>query len=171
MNFEDLEVKDKAPYPEIEDATTDLRTVAVLKNLASGIRGELSAVLTYIYQSVIADKTHSQIANIFEEVAIVEMSHLDMLMHAISAFGGTPKYEDANGNAFGTRTLNYSQKLSEMLNSNIQSEEHAIKEYTEAINIVSNESLKKLFERIILDEQCHLKIFNTIKNNVEFLSI
>ena len=53
-------------------------------------------------------------ASIFEEIGIVEMMHLDMLMHAISDFGGVPRYEDANGNFFNFANLNYTMKLKEM---------------------------------------------------------
>ena len=171
MNFEDIEVRINKPYPEIENATTDMKTVAVLKNLASSSVGELEAVLNYIYQSVIANKTHRDIADLFEEIAIVEMEHLDMLMNAITAFGGVPKYEDCNGTMYSTKFVNYTQKLGEMLNNNIAAETVAIKDYTQAINFVSNESLIKLFERIILDEKRHLEIFRTLKDSVQFLSI
>lgn len=171
MNFEDIEVRINEPYPEIENATADLKTVAVLKNLASSSVGELEAVLTYIYQSIIANKTHKDIANLLEEIAIVEMEHMDMLMNAITAFGGVPKYEDCNGTMYSTKFINYTQKLSEMLNNNIAAENIAIKDYTQAINLVSNDSLIKLFERIIMDEKRHIEIFKTVKDCVQFLSI
>lgn len=171
MNLDEIEVRVDKPYPEIENAVADKMTVAILKNLAFSSASELEAVLTYIYQSVIADKTHADIANIFEEIAIVEMEHLDMLMHAITAFGGVPVYEDANGTMFNTRCINYTQKLNEMLNNDIYGEEMAIKSYTDAINKVSNQSLKDLFVRIILDEKKHAEVLRTIKDNVHFLSL
>ena len=105
MNFEDLEVKVNKPYPEIVNAKDDTKTVAILKNLVSSRVGEMTAVTQYIYQSVIADKTNEEIAEIFEEISIVEMIHLDMLMHAITMFGGIPKYEDSQGNFFNTSSL------------------------------------------------------------------
>ena len=171
MNFLDIEVKVDKPYPEITDAVDCPQTVAILKNLANSSVGELEAVLTYIYQSVIADKTHQEIADVFEEIGIVEMTHLDMLMHAITNFGGVPKYEDSYGTMFNTRTINYTQKLSEMLNNNIAAEEMAIKMYTDAIEKVKNQSLKDLFARIILDEKRHVEIFKLIRDNVKFMSI
>ena len=88
----DIDVKINKPYPEIAGAKENMHTVAVLKNLATSKTGELGGILQYIYQSVIADKSNPEIAGIFEEIGIVEMMHLDMLMHAIVAFGGIPKY-------------------------------------------------------------------------------
>ena len=171
MNFNDVEVRINKPYPEIENAEDDMETVAILKNLASSRMGELAGVLQYIYQSVIADKTHEEIAGIFEEIGVVEMMHLDMLMHAISDFGGIPKYEDAQGNFFNTANLNYGVKLKDMLDNNIKAENIAIESYKMAITRVKNQSLKDLFMRIIEDEMRHVEIFKRIRDNVQFMSI
>ena len=149
----------------------DLATVAILKNLANGRIGELGGVLQYVYQSVIADKTNQEIGGIFEEIGIVEMLHLDMLMHAISLFGGIPKYDDFKGNFFNTANLNYSTKLMDMLESNINAETISIDNYRMAMDRVKNHSLKELFARIIEDEERHLEIFKRIRDNVKFLSI
>ena len=171
MKFLDLDVKIDKPYPEITKAQEDLATVAILKNLANGRVGETGASMTYVYQSVIADKTNEEIAEIFEEIGVVEMMHLDMLMHAMTIFGGVPKYEDAQGNYFNAASLNYTMKLREMLDNNIKGETMAIENYRMAIARVSNASLKALFERIIEDEMRHIEIFKTIRDRVEFMSV
>ena len=171
MNFKEIEVKINKPYPEIVGAEFDKTTVAVLKNLASGRIGELAGVMQYVYQSVVADGKNEDIANIFEEIGIVEMMHLEMLMFAISDFGGVPKYDDSMGNFFNTANLNYSIKLMDMLDGNIKAETMAIENYQMAISKVKNKSLKELFERIIEDEKRHLEIFKQIKDNVEFMSV
>ena len=171
MNFDDVEVKVNKPYPEIKDAKDDMATVSILKNLASGRIGEFAGASQYIYQSVIADKTNEDIAKIFEEIGVVEMMHLDMLLHAITEFGGIPKYDDAQGIFFNTATLNYSLKLRDMLDNNIKAELMAIENYRTAISRINNDSLKRLFERIIEDEMRHVEIFKTIRDNVEFMSI
>lgn len=171
MDFKDIVVKVDKPYPEIVNAQDDVNTVAILKNLANGRVGETPAVMQYIYQSVVADKTNDEIGEIFEEIGVVEMIHLDMLMHAITMFGGVPKYEDGRSNFFNTSNLQYSIKLKDMLENNIRAETASIENYQMAINNVSNQSLKDLFERIIEDEKRHLSIFKQIKDSVEFMSI
>lgn len=171
MNFENIKVKVDKPYPEITNANIDMQTVSILKNLANSRGGELRAVLQYIYQSVIADNVEQEIASIFEEIGIVEMMHLDMLMHAITQFGGTPEYLDSQRNFFNTNIINYTTKLSEMLESNIQAETIAIDNYNQAISLVENQSLKDLFSRIIEDENQHIQVFKKIRDSVNFLSI
>lgn len=171
MDFENIKVRVDKPYPKIVGASADQMTVNILRNLAQSRTSELTAVLQYIYQSVVADKSADEIGAIFEEIGIVEMTHLDLLMHAITEFGGLPKYEDGRGNQFNTNYINYSVKLNEMLNNNILSEKRAIDEYNEAIKCVKNESLKDLFRRIIEDEQLHIKAFKYLLDSVEFLSV
>ena len=171
MNLQNIEVKVDKPYPEIVDAEYDVNTVAILKNLASGRLGEVAGAMQYIYQSVVADKSNEDIAEIFEEIGVVEMIHLDLLMHAITDFGGNPRYEDSQGRFFNVGNLNYSQKLRDMLENNIRAESLAIENYQMAISKVKNQSLKDLFARIIEDEQRHLEIFKQIRDTVEFMSI
>jgi len=171
MNLENIKVRLDLPYPEITEATNDPNTVAILKNLATSKMGELGGVLQYVYQSVVAGASNPEIADIFEEISIVEMMHLDMLMNAIMSFGGIPKYEDANGNPFNVSNINYSMKLKDMLQTNIKDEQIAIEAYNSAINKVKNESLKQLLGRIVKDEQLHLQIFKQILNTVTFMSV
>lgn len=171
MELKDIEIRINKPYPELTNVKEDKSTVAILKNLASSRVGELAGILQYIYQSTIADKTNEDIASIFEEIGVAEMVHLDLLMHAISEFGGVPRYEDSQGNSFSTSTINYSMKLKDMLENNIEDEKFAIENYQLAKSKVANQSLKDLFDRIIEDEKRHLEVFKQIKNNVQFMSV
>jgi len=171
MNLENLEVRIKEPYPEIVNAEPNRETVCILKNLFTSRKSELTAVLQYAFQSVIADITNPEIAEILEEISIVEMMHLHLLMHATTKFGGVPRYEDCQGNYFNSNAVYTSTKLKEMLEANIIAEKQAIEEYKKAASRVENESLKNLFNRIIKDEEQHIKVFNYIKDNVNFLSI
>ena len=171
MNFENIKVKIDKPYPHITNANDNPQVVGILKNLANTRSGELRAVLQYVYQSVVADSVEEEIASIFEEIGINEMMHLDMLMHAITEFGGTPEYNDSQRNAFNSGFVNYTTKLSEMLDNNIQGESLAIENYKQAIMRVENQSLKDLFARIIEDEEQHIRVFKKIRDSVRFLSI
>lgn len=171
MDLKDLKVRADAPYPEIVGETKSHKTVAMIKNLMSGGDGELKAILQYFYQSSLLNKVETEISDILEEISVNEMTHLELLSHAIVSFGGDPKYENGNNQYFSTNQINYSNKLKDALDANIHGEERAIKNYTNAISQTENESLKQLFYRIIEDEKLHLKIFNYLKDTVRFLSV
>lgn len=171
MEISEITVKSSAPYPEIVGATSNVKTVRVLKNLMSGYESELRAVLQYFFQSSLINKIQGEISDLLEEIAIVEMMHLEMLSHAIVDFGGEPRYDNGQGYYFNTEAVNYTTKLKDALEVNIKGEETAIRDYTNAINMVDNESLKNLFKRIIEDEKLHIEAFNYLKNTIKFLSV
>ena len=171
MELKEIVVRVNTPYPEITGATRDLKTVGILKNLMSSQDGELRGVLQYFYQSSVGNNIQSEIANILEEISIVEMMHMEQLSHAIVDFGGDPKYDNSQGQFFNTGVVNYTQKLREALEQNIRLEEGAIRNYNNAINMVENQSLKNLFRRIIEDEKLHLQVFTHLMNTVKFMSL
>lgn len=171
MNFEHLKVRSNTPYPKITGATDNPKIVAILKDLNSGRFGEITAVLQYTYQDIVCGSNSAEIAKIFEEIAIVEMLHSELLGDAIKDFGGNPVYQDGKGQWFSSGYVNYSTKLIEMLDANITAEKKAILDYTNAITMVDNQSLKALLQCIIEDEKLHLQAFKEIKENVKFFSI
>ena len=171
MNFDDIEVRVNEKYPKLLDVKEDKKTSAILKNLISSRAGNLSCILRYAYQSVIADKTNEEIGEIFEEIAVVKMTHMDMLMHAVSLCGGNPRFEDDKGNMFNAGYVFYSNKLKEMLEFNIQNSIQTIQDYKNAISLIPNQSIKDLLNRLIQDETRHKEIFNRILNSVHFLSV
>ena len=171
MEINNIQIRVNGEYPEIINATNDPRAVMVLKDLLSSKQGELEGVLQYFYQSRIAKGVDENISKILEEISIVEMEHAELLMDAIIAFGGTPKYTNSRNQPFTTTYLNYSSKLKDMLDNNIKDEEQAVKDYTSYANIVTNPSLKALFLRIAEDEKLHMETFKTLRNTVTFLSL
>ena len=142
----------------------------ILKDLLSLRDGEIAGVMQYLYQSQIAKDVDEEIAELFQEISIVEMEHAELLMSAIISFGGDPRYDNSRGQPFTTSYLNYSTKLKEMLELNIADEQQAIKNYLQAQQSVNNQSLKKLLGRIAEDEKLHLEAFKNLKNMVKFLS-
>ena len=170
MSLDDFRVRGEGAYPIIVDAENCKDTVSVLSDLAFSCEGELNGILTYIYQSVVTNKMNEDVAKVLEEIAVVEMTHLDMLMLAITDFGGDPKYIDDMRKPYSTTCIEYGTRLFDMLKQNIVAEEDTINNYKQAIGLVKNKSLKALFERIIKDEECHLKIFKYLLENVKFMS-
>lgn len=171
MELKDFKVRAESPYPEIVGEVKSHKTVALIKNLMSGGEGELKAILQYFYQSSLLNKIEPEISDILEEISVNEMTHLELLSHAIVTFGGDPKYDNGNNQYFFTNQISYFNKLREALEANIAVEERAIKNYQNAIAQTENDSLKQLFYRIIEDEKLHLKIFNYLKDTVRFLSV
>jgi len=147
---------DSGPYPTVGQGS-DPDTVKLLKEDYAGAASEMTAVAQYTYQNILSADNDS-FANAILQIAIVEMSHLDMLGDAILALGGNPTF--GNGSIFWQpSSVNYSRTLPEMLMANINSESQAITNYEAHASQTANADVKALLERIVQDEQLHLRFF------------
>lgn len=148
-----------APYPTVVAGDEDYRQVRCIMEDYSGQWGELTAVLQYIYDSyILTDMGEMELANMFRSIGIVEMSHHAKLGVSIATLEGDPII--AGNRAYWSGSyVPYSQNIDEMFRLALVNEELAIYYYQQAIKCCSNESLIALIERIILDEELHLKLF------------
>lgn len=151
--------------PTITNITPSARTVHILKNLCYDRFSEMTALTTYLYQDWSWFPFRADFADAMEKIAIVEMTHLDALSNAIVSFGGKPDFS-MDGKFWNAKSVNFNISLQSALNENIRAEEGAIEEYQKAIANVENESLKRLFERIIEDEKLHIVIFKQMLNSL-----
>ncbi|MEA4898945.1 manganese catalase family protein [Bacillota bacterium Meth-B3] len=148
-----------APYPKVSKGS-DPATVKLLKEDYAGAVSELTAIMQYIYQNTLSTNDES-FANGVLQVALVEMSHLDMLGDAILALGGNPTFGDGRVYWHGN-LVNYARTLREMLMANIQSESEAIDNYERHAAMTTNTEVRSLLERIAEDERLHLRFFTEL---------
>ncbi len=147
------------PYPEIE-VEPCLAQAKLLMPSYAGMHGELTAILTYAFQSY-AQLRRPQLSDALMGVARCEMKHHDLLGRAIVKLGGYP--------IMGARSYwngsmaNYTLDPRKFLEQNIVAEESAIANYERTILNLNSESVKMLLERIILDEELHIKVFEQLK--------
>lgn len=92
------------------------------------------------------------------------MRHLDILGEIIRKLGAAPKYISSNHIPWSSTNIEYDMKnLKEVMAYNVKAEEEAIQGYRKAIQYTNNQTLRKMFERIIQDEQAHKKVFEMIE--------
>ncbi len=146
------------PYPEIE-VEQNVAESKLLMPVYSGSASELTAVLTYSFQRYVSPK-YPEITTALKGIAITEMHHHELLGETIYALGGYP--------VMGARTywngslVNYTLDPRKYLRQNIVAEETAILNYERTILNLTTDSVKMLLERIILDEEVHIKIFKEL---------
>ena len=141
----------------------NIRYANLLYNSFSGEKGELTAITQYIYEHIEL-KRFDSFSKILLSIAIEEMHHLDLLGELIKKLGGKPYFVNKNQCEWSAKNVKYHfSSIYEMLLFNIQSEKNAIQEYKELIKYTQNKSIKELLERIILDEQTHLEIFDRLR--------
>ena len=149
------------PYPELTVRSISRRDVSVLTDDYAGRESETTAIIQYAYQSYILKAKYPEVAKILERIAIVEMSHHEMLAKAIIESGGDPVI--AGRHCFWSGSaVNYDGDLCRILNADLQGELNAIAAYKRTIAALSNKSIAALIERIIADEEIHVRIFEKL---------
>ena len=146
------------PYPEI-DVAENLADSKLLMPNYGGPAGELTAVTTYCFQHYITIKS-PELSEVLIGIAKSEMHHHELLGEAIFKLGGYPVM---GGRTYWSGSFaNYTLSPENFHAQNIQAEETAILNYERTILNLHTESVKQLLERIILDEEMHIKIFRDL---------
>ncbi len=146
------------PYPQIEVEENIAESKLLMPSYA-GMGSELSAILTYAFQSYITPN-YPEISKALEGVSVVEMKHHELLGTTIYKLGGYPIMGARN--YWNGSFANYTLDVKKFLQQNIIAEENAIINYERTILNLKTESVKMLIERIILDEEVHIKIFRDL---------
>ena len=152
--------KSNLPYPDIKVEKENIEYAKLLMYPYASMISEDTATHLYMYQSFILD---DNIGKILENIAIVEMNHLEMLAKTINLLGLKPEYK-SNDIPWTSNYINYTNNLKDILKINIEAETLAIKNYQNLIKVINDKYIKKMLERIIVDEEIHLKIFNDLYN-------
>ena len=150
---------DPAPYPEVKNLGNDAdnrATVKMLKDDYAGADGELTAITTYVFQNITSED--ETFANAMLQIAIVEMTHLDMLGDAIETLGGNPSFDDGEY-YWNASNVDYTRTRAEQLRNNIKSEQGAIESYRAHAAATQNPTVRDFLLRIARDEQLHFKFF------------
>ena len=155
--------KKNIPYPKLMNIRQNQRYANLLYDNFAGSSGELSATTQYIYEHIELKRFES-FSRILLSIAIEEMHHLELIGELIKKLGKRPYFINKNQCAWNAENIKYHfNNVYDMLMFNIESEKKAISGYKEVIKYTQNKSIKDLLERIILDEQTHLEIFNRLK--------
>ncbi|MBR4801006.1 MAG: manganese catalase family protein [Clostridia bacterium] len=156
--YMNLKYSSDLPYPEII-VEENVQESKLLMPSYSGVASELTAILTYSFQSYITLQL-PEIRDVIEGIAQTEMLHHELLGTTITKLGGFP--------VMGARSywngsfVNYTLDPKKFLKQNILAEENAIKNYERTILNLTSPSVKMLLERIILDEQVHIEDFKEL---------
>ncbi|MDU3354998.1 ferritin-like domain-containing protein [Clostridium sp.] len=141
------------PYPDIKVEKENSRYANILLHNYSGIVSEFTAIDQYVYHKFKLFKDCPAVSQAIGEIAMVEMHHLEMLGELILLLGEDPRYWiKKKDKRYYWNGLDY----------DIQAEVVAIRDYNKALNEISDPNIVKIIERIILDEELHLKIFKEL---------
>ena len=142
-----MKVKLDIPYPKVKVEEKNPYYADLLSEDYAGRTSETTATLLYSYQHFNTFDSNEEFSKIIEEIAIVEMKHLEMLGKTIKLLGREPIYktcEASRGDCvmWSASNIDYSTRLKEMLEVDIREESKAIKIYESHKKLIKDKYIK-----------------------------
>lgn len=165
-----LQFSDPAPYPPVQVWGPDYRYArAMLSNIGS-CNSEMSAVSLYLYNSVITEGTLSEASECFRKISMVEMRHLRIFSRLSFLLGGDPRlwsHAKKNLSYWSPGCNRYCGQIVRIIDAAIRGENQAIEKYRQQASWIKDPNIVDLLNRIILDEEQHVRIFHQLYQNLE----
>lgn len=146
------------PFKEIPEP--NLTYAIWLYDAYAGKDSELSAVTTYLYQTVILD--HPDIDNLLRPIAYDELRHLETLGHILRQLGVDPRYgsfRKGHWVDWRSRYVDYSTDLRLILENNMKDEARDYNEYMELARKIPLPEIQTLLTQMACDEERHCRCF------------
>lgn len=159
--MKDLPYRSDLPYPELGPLTPDERLARLIMDAYAGAKSELYAASQYSYQHFLLDDKGSPYATLLKQIAVTEMTHLDLLAGALLKLGKLPVYTNGRGQFFIAK-ISPETDIQTFILEDINGEYAAIEEYERILSVSDQPSLNALIERIILDEKVHIYSLNAV---------
>lgn len=154
---------DPSPYPPVRVLKANPQYACLLQDDYAGVVSEFTAISQYLYHHFFFKKINPELGELLEQVSIVEMYHMELLAETIIALGGNPQIIGSfstGGNFWNGSFIYYGSQLCDQLKADIDAEYKAIEEYYKHIQMIDDPYVKAILQRIIADEQVHIRLFN-----------
>lgn len=169
QNKNDCDILIDLPYPPIQtECQQPEYAYAILSNIGS-CNSEMSAVSLYFYNSIILNPEFANLAQCFHKISIVEMHHLQIFATLSFQMGLDPRLwslKNRRSSYWTPACNNYPREICNVLENSIKAENAAIQKYSRQAELICDENIVEILNRIILDEQRHIEIFQTALDNL-----
>lgn len=140
--------------PEASKELTDLLNQAIAR--------ELQVSIQYMWQHVLwIGVSGFTVKDEIKNIAIQEMKHAEDIAERLAYLGGTPTTKP--------EPITVGSTLKEMISKDAKDEENAISIYKKIIEVAEKEKdivTKRLFEKILSDEEDHHDTFTSLLENM-----
>lgn len=164
-------LKADIPYPSMDEITEDCCALRSVSPAYAGREGELTAILQYVYQSVLLSECGMERAGkLVMDIAVTEMRHLEILATLITKLGAPPVFTACPPYPVGyysSSCVNYVRTPRLMISADICAERQAIAAYSSMLCKLNNPCVADVIERIIEDEKVHLCAFENLLRDME----
>ncbi|WP_077610116.1 ferritin-like domain-containing protein [Clostridium sp. Marseille-P2415] len=165
MDLSSLVFSAPSPWPPIEITEQNPRYAAAMLSNVGSNNSEMSAISLYIYNSMITRSYFFDIAECFHKISIVEMHHLNTFGELALMLGTDPRLwsrQKGRMRYWSPACNRYPTRIGAIVSNALAGELEAIKKYEAQAKWIDDYRIKTILNRIIADEQCHVKIFRLI---------
>ncbi len=151
-------------YPPVRAAGRNSRYAGMMLSNLGGSGSEMSAVALYSYDRLMTAEL-PEVSEVFRQVSLVERDHMDIFGELARQLGADPRLWCRQGGRPTWWTpgyLNYASSLEAMLRVALREERMAVRRYREQMESIHDENIVDNLERIIRDEEEHIKIFESL---------
>ncbi len=124
---------------------------------------EHSAIIQYLYNVFLIGDP--EITSEIESIARQEMRHMKWFAQKVVELGGRVSLKRVE------EAIKLGESWEEMLKNDVNAEEEAIRIYSSQLEVVKDDSVKKLLDRVINDEMRHRDEFSELLENLKQKSI
>lgn len=161
-----MELRAEMGYPSLDGIGEDVQTLRLISPAYAGREGELTAILQYVYQSIMfGEMGNDSASKVLLSIAVTEMHHLEILGTLITKLGSPPIFTACPPYPVGyysASCVNYSKVPRQMICADVCAEENAISQYERILCRIKNPPVAAVIGRILEDEKLHLKEFNRL---------
>ena len=150
------------PWPPVKIERPNERYAEEILSNVGACCSEMSAVSLYLYNHTILTQSQPDFSRIFQKIAIVEMHHLGIFSQLAFLLGADPRLWTACGGrpCYWSPSCNkYPTDLRALLQNSLDGELDTIAKYRCQAGQICDAYVTDLLQRIILDEQVHVRIF------------
>ena len=165
LNKDDLVFAAPGPYPEINLAACNPAYARTMLDNMAGECSEMNAVSLYFYNNLITNEKYKDVAYIFHKISIVEMHHLQIFGEIACCLGADPRLwtQNDNNHVYWSPEFNtYSWSFKKLMHQALQNELDTIEIYKKQMCDIDNSCIAANLQRIIEDEEVHVKIFKDV---------
>jgi len=154
------------PYPQIQVKERNQAYANLLSIDYCGSVSELSAITQYINNESCLSAKDCSLAKTVLGIAVAEMMHLQKLGELISLLGGTVDFiarqQNGRQKMWTPEYLTIPKNPQKMLLADIEAEKVAVSQYRMHIQMINDDCIKNILERIILDEEYHIMLLQIL---------
>ncbi|MCL2337526.1 MAG: manganese catalase family protein [Firmicutes bacterium] len=154
------------PFPDVRVKGPNLQYAQLLLDDYAGQVSETTAITQYLYQHRALEPENQEVSDLLLCVSMVEMHHQEVLGDLIVKLGMDPRFRTIGPNNVETywdaSYITYGTGLCDRIAADIASEWAAIASYRKHQSLINDPFIKAILEKIILDELCHINLFNQV---------